>query len=207
MPDADQLLVLVYCPDEQRAAELRAILETAGWATAWHAQEERLWPEIEESGGRKCLLVDCTDLPSPFHKKSPTSNGGLRLPVVAIVPRGDVRAAVTALHWGALNAVEFPLAAGELLACVREATELGWPPTESAKLPDVRRNRLKELSPSEMAVLEGVVNGKPNKSIAAELGVSLRTVELRRAKLMKALEVNSLAELIRLVISDVPTCS
>jgi two-component system, LuxR family, response regulator FixJ len=122
----------------------------------------------------------------------------ITLPVIVVTAFGDVRTAVAAMRAGAIDVMEKPVADQVLLDRVHQAIELD----REARAADARRRAAAALfallSRRERQVLALVTAGKPNKSIAAELGVAAKTVEGYRATLMQKLGVHSVAELVRL---------
>lgn len=131
-------------------------------------------------------------------------NGSHRLPeeqsLIVVVPKGDVRAAFQAANVGAVNVLEKPLLPHELVTNLRTAL------ASESKLKDyiVGHHRFSDpmfeaLSSREKAILGLLMEGEPNKRVAAILDVSLRTVEGERAQIMKKLNVTSFVELIKTV--------
>jgi two-component system, LuxR family, response regulator FixJ len=123
------------------------------------------------------------------------------LPVVFVTGHGNVPMAVEAMQMGAVNFLEKPIQEQELWSSIRRALELD----EQQRRRRARRQRADErlgrLTAGEREVLNLILEGKLNKEIATELGLSTRTVEDRRAKLMKKMGAKSLAELVQLVMT------
>jgi FixJ family two-component response regulator len=117
---------------------------------------------------------------------------------------GDVPMVVRAMKVGALNFLEKPCRDEQLWEAIQEA--LKWDKThrQSLALRAKSLHRLQRLTDGEHDVLALLIDGKSNKTIAAELNLSVRTIEVRRAKIMKKMKVESLAELIRLTLSANP---
>jgi two-component system, LuxR family, response regulator FixJ len=111
---------------------------------------------------------------------------------------GDVPTAVRAMKAGAVDFVEKPFDDGALLAAVEAA--LRSPKASGAAGASDAAERVAALSPREREVLDLLIAGKPNKLIARDLGLSPRTVEVHRARLMARLGVGSLAEAVRLAV-------
>jgi two-component system response regulator FixJ len=127
-----------------------------------------------------------------------------RLPVIVITGHGDVPLAVEAMKAGAIDFIEKPFDEEVLLSAVHRALER----RDSEENGDgaAVAARLASLSERERQVLEGVVSGHPNKTIATDLGISPRTVEVYRAKLMTKMQAKSLSELIRMaILAQFPT--
>jgi two-component system response regulator FixJ len=116
---------------------------------------------------------------------------GVSLPVVVITGHGDVPLAVEAMKAGACDFLEKPFRDGDLLGAVQAA--MRSPATADTEM----QGRLGRLSARERQVLEGLVAGQPNKVIARDLGISDRTVEIYRAKVMTKMGAESFAELVR----------
>jgi len=121
---------------------------------------------------------------------------GFRRPVLVMTAHGDVAMAVRAMKAGAVDFVEKPFDDEVLLAAAEAA--LGTPQAFGAARAHDAAERMALLSPREREVLDLLVAGKPNKLIARDLGLSPRTVEVHRARLMARLGVGSLAEAVRL---------
>lgn len=122
----------------------------------------------------------------------------IRLPIVMTCDHADVRLAVEVMTRGAVTLLEKPVRLDELVAQVRRALELNAADRVARVRQAEAEARLVRLTPKEREVFELIVAGKSNKHMAAELRLSLRAVEDRRARLMKKLQVRSLAELVQL---------
>ena len=124
------------------------------------------------------------------------------LPIVFITGHGNVQMAVGAMQNGAIDFLEKPFREQELWDSVRKALEVD----RANRLRHARRSqihkRMATLSGGEQEVLGLILAGKPNRRIAADLGLSMRTVEDRRARLMKKLQAGSLAELVQMATSE-----
>lgn len=123
------------------------------------------------------------------------------LPAIVITGHGDVPMAVEAMKTGALDFIEKPFEEQVLLDAIqRAASELKKRPRDTDDIVSIRA-RLSSLTERERQVMEGVVAGQPNKTIAYELNISPRTVEVHRANVMAKMQVKSLPELVRLVLA------
>ena len=122
------------------------------------------------------------------------------LPVIVITGHGDISLAVEAMKAGAVDFLEKPFDDDQLLAAVRAAlsydADIG---KRKAELADIH-DKLAALSNRERQVLEGLVVGNANKTIAFDLGISPRTVEIYRANLMTKMAANSLSDLVRMAM-------
>jgi two-component system, LuxR family, response regulator FixJ len=124
---------------------------------------------------------------------------GVRLPVIVITGHADVPLAVEAMKAGAVDFIEKPFNDESLLSAVRAAIERHARNNRRDESAAAIRAKLDSLSPREREVLDGLVAGLPNKTIAYDLNISARTVEVHRANLMTRMGANSVAELVRMV--------
>ncbi len=126
---------------------------------------------------------------------------GLSFPVIVITGHGDVPLAVQAMKAGAVDFVEKPFSEKNILASIDLALKQRRPPERRDEEAEAAEARLATLSAREREVLEGLVAGQPNKLIAYELGISTRTVEVHRARVMDKMQARSLSELVRLALA------
>lgn len=122
------------------------------------------------------------------------------LPVIVITGHGDVALAVEAMKSGAIDFIEKPIDDEVLLSAVRAALNAQATDSERQAFKTAIGARLSSLSNREREVLEGLVAGHPNKSIAYDLGISPRTVEIYRANVMTKMEAGSLSDLVRMAL-------
>ncbi len=122
------------------------------------------------------------------------------LPVIVMTGHGDVPIAVQALKAGATDFLEKPFDDAHLIAAVRSALQAGARAREAAAGSADMLARLATLTPREREVLDRLVAGPPNKTIAYDLGTSPRTVEVQRARVMEKMGARSLPELVRMSI-------
>lgn len=117
--------------------------------------------------------------------------------VIIVTAQGDVQTAVRAMKAGASDFIEKPYSDDALLGAIEAAFENGSRLARDHDIADALR-RVANLTPRERDVLDGLMAGRPNKLIAYQLGISVRTVEVHRARMMDRLGVRQLAEAIRL---------
>ncbi len=125
---------------------------------------------------------------------------GSKLPIIFITAHGDVPMAVKAVKAGALDFLQKPFRDQELIEKIQRALEVNARLRTEAADRDEILARLSSLTPREREVMEGVVAGKANKVIAHELGLSQRTVEIHRARVMAKMQASSLAELVQIAM-------
>ena len=122
------------------------------------------------------------------------------MPVIVITGHGDVPLAVEAMKGGAMDFIEKPFNDEVLLGAVRAALGAHAKNNERQAQKATINSRLASLSNREREVLEGLVAGHPNKTIAHDLGISPRTVEIYRANVMTKMEAGSLSDLVRMAL-------
>ena len=127
---------------------------------------------------------------------------GIKIPVIFITGHGDVSMAVRAMKAGAMEFLSKPVNNQILLEAVNKAILKDIEIKKQSKQNEHAIALVKTLTPREFEVMGLMVAGKLNKIIAYELGISLSTVELHRAKVMKKTKVRSLAQLVRLVMAN-----
>jgi two-component system response regulator FixJ len=123
------------------------------------------------------------------------------LPAIVITGHGDVPMAVEAMKAGAIDFIEKPFEDVVIIEAIQRAAEqLVDTPAEIDNVAAIH-SRLERLSDRERQVLSGVVAGLPNKSIAYDLDISPRTVEVHRANVMAKMQANSLPQLVRMALA------
>ncbi len=152
-----------------------------------------------------CLLLDV---------RMPGMNGlelqeslrrqGLALPVIIMTAHGDITTVRTALKSGAVDFLEKPVDPTALLAAVRTALDADAARRRAGMEAEGARQRLSVLTGRERQVMELVAKGCHNREIAETLGISPRTVEVHKARVMEKLQVQSVPELVRIVLRAPP---
>lgn len=122
----------------------------------------------------------------------------LHFPLIIVTGHGDVPLAVRAMKSGALDFIQKPFSAKVILDSTKNAMSRIADPQQANALAVEARSRFEALSRREREVLQGLLTGLPNKTIAHELGISPRTVEIHRARVMEKMRARSLSELVRL---------
>lgn len=149
-----------------------------------------------------CILLDIR-MPGMdgLEVQQALQESGVSLPVIIMTGHGDVSLAVKAMKAGAVDFIEKPFAKETLLSSLEEGFRRI---SRKEATQDRKRDaevRLHALTPRERDVLNGLAQGLPNKTIAYDLGISPRTVEIHRANLMTKLEVRSLSEALRIAFA------
>ena len=125
---------------------------------------------------------------------------GIEIPIVFVTAHGDVPTAVNALKGGAVDFIQKPFDYREAVAAVRRALERDAQAREWRARRAQLAERLAALTERERGVLQRVIEGKANKVIAAELDISVKTVEAHRSKVMEKMAADSVAELVQRII-------
>jgi two-component system, LuxR family, response regulator FixJ len=146
-----------------------------------------------------CLVLDVR-LPgmSGVALQEELEQRGIKLPLIMITGFADVDTAVRVLKRGAFDFIEKPFTEEVLLDCVRQAIALDAHRRRDGAARERVTSQLARLTARERAVFDQVVLGKPNKVVAIEFGISEKTVEAHRARVMHKLGASSLAELVRM---------
>lgn len=152
------------------------------------------------SGAPGCLVLDIR-MPgmTGLELQRKLANDGVAIPVVMISGHADVRIAVEAMALGAVTLLEKPFRLDELLAHIRAALEKDDAARAAQQQVADAHSRLAALTAKEREVLTLISAGKTNREMAAALGLSVRAVEDRRARLMKKVNAGSVAELVTLL--------
>ncbi len=191
----------VYVVDDDDAVRrsLRLLLESAGHLVTDYSRADAFLDACGEHC-RGCLISDI-HMPglNGLELQSTLEERGIGLPLIMLTGHGDVPAAVRSLKAGALDFIEKPFDPQHLLAQVARALALDAS-RHAARAEEAHRGALlARLTPREREVVDRVGRGHSNKVVAADLGISERTVELHRGRGMKKLEVRTVAELVRLL--------
>jgi two-component system CheB/CheR fusion protein len=192
--------IFVVDDDDQVREALRVVLEDDGRVVETYSSCEAFLAAFHP-GNSACLLIDAY-LPgmSGLELLRKLHDDGHRLPSIMITGNSDVPMAVEAMKAGALDFIEKPIGREELIASIERALELSQ---DSSKLQEWRESaatHLAGLTRRQREVMERVLAGHPSKNIAADLGISQRTVENHRASIMKRTGSKSLPALARLAL-------
>ena len=173
------------------------LLETAGF-TVHDYSGARAFLDAAVDSSEPCCLVSDIRMPemSGLELHEELRKRGSRLPIVFITAHGDIPLAVEAMRKGACDFIEKPFQDAKLIAAIEGA--LAGAGTSENAAPS--KEKIAHLTPREKQVLDLVVAGKLNKTIADELHISIKTVELHRANMMSKLGVRNVPDLVRLVL-------
>lgn len=196
----DQRLVHIIDDEDSVRNSIGFMLQTTGYSV-------RSWPSgaffLRELKNAEpgCILLDI---------RMPEMDGlqvlqqlnarGANMPVIVLTGHGDVSIAVKAMRAGAVDFLEKPFEAEHLLCAIGKAFDRMGEASDAART-DAARTQIASLSAREREVLDGLAAGFPNKTIAYDLGISPRTVEVHRANLMQKLGARSLSEALRVTFT------
>jgi two-component system response regulator FixJ len=186
--------VIVVDDDDAAREGLVSLLEEVGYETLAFGTAEAFLAGCPEDTA--CVLMDVRlgRGQDGVHLLERLRERGDQTPVIMVTGHGDVPLAVRAMRAGAADFVEKPYAAARILDAIEAALK-----DRQDGLPDP--GVVQTLTPREFDVLAGLVEGKTNKVVAADLQISPRTVEAYRARIMDKFGVRSLAETVRIALA------
>jgi two-component system response regulator FixJ len=192
----------IYIVDDDEAIRdsLKTLLEAHGFSIHLYSDGERFL-EADLMGILGPVLLDV---------RMPGRNGldvleealiaNKTLKIIVMSGHADVAMAVMALKKGALDFIEKPFQASELLKVIGRLNTQIQDEQQASVKNGALRQKIEKLTPREREVMSHLVHGKPNKIVAADLELSVRTVETHRAHLFSKLEIRSISELVRIAI-------
>ena len=194
--------VYVVDDDESIRTLWRWLMESNGIAVKTFATAAD-FIESYRNGGAGCLVLDLK-LPgmSGLELQQYLNRKDVEIPIVFVTGYGDVPAAVSALKGGAVDFIQKPFSHREVLSIIEKAFQRDAENREKRARRSRIAGRLAMLTEREREVLQRVIEGKPNKIIAAELDISMKTVEFHRAKVMEKMGVTSVAELVQFAMQQ-----
>jgi two-component system, LuxR family, response regulator FixJ len=192
--------VFIVDDDEAVRSSLRLLFRSVGLNAAALASAPDFLAKYDPAQPG-CLVLDVR-MPgmSGLELQQQLNFRGAIIPVIFITGHGDVPMAVDAMQHGAFHFLQKPFRDQDLLDCIQRALEKDRLARSELAQASRIRERLESLTPREREVLSLVTAGKPNKVMAADLGLSQRTVEIHRARVMEKMAATSLAQLVRMVM-------
>ncbi|MFM9888365.1 MAG: response regulator transcription factor [Burkholderiales bacterium] len=193
----------VFIVDDDNAVRdsLALLVSLQGFPTRTFASARAFLEEVGPDWAG-CALIDLRmpDM-SGLELQAALVERGIPLPLIIITAHGDVTATRQALKSGALDFIEKPIDDTELLGAIRAAWKQDTERRQSARHATQFKALLDRLTPREREVLDRVVAGQHNREIAQALGISARTVEVHKARLMEKLRVERIPNLMRAMIT------
>lgn len=200
MPAATTAEKTVYVVDDDAAVRrfLSGLIRSVGLRVETYATAQEFLDAFE-AGSPGCLLLDIR-MPgmSGLELQAELRRRGIDLPVIFLTGHGDVKVAVHAMKAGAVDFVEKPFNNELLLNGIQKAVADSFQAGGSRLRRRELMQRLETLTARERQVLDKVAAGETNKGVARLLGISEKTVEIHRAKVMEKMRARSLAELVKM---------
>jgi two-component system response regulator TtrR len=199
-PRKSQPTAFVVDDDEAIRTLWRWLLESNGVAVQTFATAAEFIAAYKDEG-LACLVLDVR-LPgmSGLELQEYLKREGIEIPIVFVSGHGDVPTAVSAIKGGAVDFIQKPFGYREVLSIIQRAFERDAEIREKHARRSQVEERLATLTEREREVMRRVIDGKLNKVIADELGISVKTVEFHRAKVMEKMGADSVAGLVQLMI-------
>jgi len=193
-------IVFVVDDDEQARTSVCALVQSMGLRAEAFSSGEEFLDSYRETGPG-CLVVDVRMLGmSGLELQEELLRRNVLLPVIVLTAYARTPTTVRAIKAGALALIEKPYSDDDLWDAIRKALAHDAVRRSEHERRREIRDRAGRLTPAERRVMQMIVQGRPNKAIAGELDVSVRTVENRRREVFKKMHADSVAELVRLVI-------
>jgi len=184
--------------DSVRTAVVR-LLQAAGYEARGYASAGEFLLGRSDRNAPGCVVLDVR-LPGPsgLDLQEALARLEVPLPIVFLTGHGDIPMSVRAMKAGAVDFLTKPVSREALLAAVRTAVARDADTRAAREGLRGLRDRYESLTPREREVFAGIVAGRLNKQIAAELGTAERTIKAHRAHVMEKMDVASVAELVRI---------
>ncbi len=196
----DDAIVMVVDDDTGVRNAMRALLKSVGLQSQLHASAQDFLSSYSPAQPG-CLVLDIR-MPgmSGLELQQELNLRGATIPVIFMTGHGDIPMAVEAMQHGAFDFLQKPFRDQDLLDRIQKAiardAKLRLSLSEHSRI----RSNLESLTDREREVLDLMILGKQNKAVAQDLGVSPRTIEIHRARVMEKMDVQSVAELVRMML-------
>jgi two-component system response regulator FixJ len=193
-----QPTIYVVDDDDGMRRALDTLLSTVGYRTAVFSRPSEFLAQFKPEA-HSCVVLDIR-MPemSGLEVQQQLNRRGSLLPVIFITGHGDVPMAVQAMKEGAFEFIQKPFRDQDLLDRINHALKQDADNRTNAARRSEVQHRLESLTPREKQVMNFIVDGSANKVIAIDLGLSERTVEIHRAKVMEKMGARSVAHLVKL---------
>lgn len=196
-------LIFVVDDDADVRDSMRVLLESAGYPVKDYPSAKAFLADGVSAGG--CLIADIR-MPEMdgLQLQEEIARRNIALPVIIVTGHGDVPLAVRAMKAGAVDFIEKPFDRERMLESIGRALEIGRTTRNRAAEMKAANEVLMLLTPRERHVLDKLVAGRSNKVAAHELGISPRTIEIHRARIMDKMEARNLSDLVRIALAATP---
>ena len=194
---AQQETVFIVDDDPTIRRSIQSLVQSVGLRAETFADAQEFLDAYDDSW-TGCLVLDVR-MPrlSGLDLQARMLAEQKRLPIIFITGFGNLAMAVRAMRAGAVDVLEKPIGAQVLLDSIHKAIEQGSQQREQQAVVRAFDIRTKRLTPREYEIMDLLVTGKHNKQVCADLGLSRRTVELHRAQVLKKMETDCVAVLVR----------
>lgn len=191
--------VFVVDDEAEICASMRLLFEVAGYKVHTFSSARQF---LQHEGPKRGCLVADINMPdmSGLELQEEIVRRHIGLPVIIMTGQADVPLAVRAMRAGAVDFIEKPFDADQMLASVRRALEIASQTHTGHSEKQSARELLDRLTRRERDVLDKLVQGASNKVAAHQLGVSPRTVEVHRAHIIAKLGAKNLSDLVRITL-------
>ncbi len=198
--NSTQANVFVVDDDQAMRNSLKWLIESVGMHVETYASADEFIRNYYP-GRAGCLLLDVR-MPgmSGLELQQHFQENQIKIPIIIITGHGDVPMAVRAMKAGAVDFIEKPFNDELLLQSIRTALNMDVEQRAAQAERAEIAARLGQLTPRELEVMEMVTDGRANKEIAQALGVSAKTVEAHRARVMEKMQAASLADLVKMAV-------
>jgi FixJ family two-component response regulator len=206
----DKTREIIYVVDDDEAVRdsLSWLLESNGYLVRCYASADRFLQAVvgPDRDVTACAILDVR-MPgmSGLELQEQLLSLAIPMPISFITGHGDVSMAVTTMKKGAVDFIEKPFKENELQALVEKMLAVARLAYKDASNQKTNQGLLNKLTGRERQVLERIVAGRLNKQIADDLTISIKTVEAHRANIMEKLNVSTVADLLRLALSEKST--
>jgi FixJ family two-component response regulator len=192
---------LAIIDDDQGARDsMSSLLEAAGYGLRAYASAKLFLEDFDPATA--CVIVDI-HMPEMggLELQEILTLRHIKFPIIFVTGQGDVRLAVQALQAGATDFIEKPFTSNGLLDSISRALKIGQQSSSDCAKVDGARTMLARLTPREQKVMSLLVDGRSTKIAAHELGISPRTVETHRARIMDKMRARNISDVVRIAMT------
>ena len=197
----DKKLIHIVDDEDSIRRSVSFMLKTSGYQVETWNSGQAFLKEVKHAE-HGCILLDVR-MPEidGLEVQRALAERGVTMPVVIMTGHGDISIAIRAMKAGAVDFLEKPFEKSALIAAIEESFQRIANATDASARAADAETILGVLTARERDVLEGLAKGLPNKTIAYDLGISPRTVEVHRANVMTKLDVRSLSDALRIAFA------
>jgi two-component system response regulator FixJ len=198
----ENAVVHIVDDDDAVRESLAFLLDSAGYKYATYSSGSLFLEAVASLPPGGCVVTDVR-MPGVdgLELQRILVDKGITLPIIIMTGHGDIPIAVQALKSGASDFIEKPFNDDVMLAAIEAALAANQKSRQSQSLISETQKNYDTLTAREKEVLEGLLVGHPNKTIAYDLGMSARTVEVHRARIMQKMQARSLSALVRMILA------